>query len=135
MQNQLKIFGALTLTLTVAGCNSFGGPVADVGLASLGGAAGYELSGDKIGGAAVGAAAGYITSKVVESNREAAISEAEKRGFNRALNQAVKQQYWIIQNAQRSSESSSSRLIPVQIPAQSSNGVITNPTTEYIRVK
>jgi len=134
-QNPLKIFFALGLATFLAGCGTVASTVSDVGLASLGGVAGYKLSNGKIGGAAIGAATGFIASKVVQSQVAAALSEAEKSGYDRALNQAVKQQYWIIQNQQRTTETPAPRLIPVQIPAQTINGVLTNPTTEYIRVQ
>jgi len=135
MQNQLKILPVFGLILIFAGCNSVGTTVSDVGLSGLGGVAGYKLSGGKVGGAALGAAAGLVTSKVAQSQVQTAISEAEKRGYERALNQAVKQQYWIMQNQQRTTEVPTARLVPVQIPAQTINGVVTNPTIEYIRVQ
>jgi len=131
MRNQLKILGILGLAVAFTGCST----VSDLGLAGLGGVAGYKLSNGKVGGAAVGAATGFIASKVVQSQVAAALAEAEKRGYDRALNQAAKQQYWIIQNQQRTTEAPAPRLIPVQIPAQTIDGVLTNPTTEYIRLK
>lgn len=132
MKNQLRIFPSLAFITVLAGCGNVGSTVSDTGLAGLGGVAGYKLSGDRLGGAAIGAATGYIASKIAQSKTESALQEAEKRGYDRALNQAVKQQYWIIQNEQRASEAPPRRLVPVQIPAQNVNGVLTNPQTEYI---
>lgn len=134
--NQLKILAslALPLALSLAGCGTVTGTVSDVGLAGLGGVAGYKLSDGKIGGAGIGAATGFIASKIARSQIATALAEAEKRGYERALNQAVKQQYWIIQNQQRTPEAPATRLVPVQIPAQTVDGVLTNPTTEYLRV-
>ena len=137
MQNQLKLIvgSSIIASLLLSGCSSIGGTVADVGLAGLGGVAGYKLTDGKVGGAAIGAATGFIASKVVQSQVESALSEAEKRGYDRAMNQAVKQQYWMIQNQQRPSELPAARFLPVLVPAQAINGVITNPTTEYVRVQ
>jgi hypothetical protein len=127
-------FAALGLT----GCGTVGGAASDLGLAGLGGVAGYELSGGKVGGA-IGAATGYIGSKIAQSAVKTAQSDAEQRGFDRALNQAAKQQYWIIQNQQKSFDRTAdavpARYVPVQLPEMKINGVIQNPTTEYLRVE
>src|SRR5258707_14125180 len=104
-QNQPKgFFFALAAlsSLFLAGCGTVGSAVADLGLAGAGGVVGYQVTDQKIGGAAAGAALGYIGSRVAQSEIQREISDAEKRGYDRALNQAVKQQYWVIQNQQRS---------------------------------
>ena len=124
--------------LTLTGCNTVGGAAADVGLAGAGGAVGYQLSDHKIGGAAAGAALGYVASKVARSEVQRATHEAEQRGFDQAMNQAVKQQYWIIQNQQRSRDSSderATRLTPVGIPETKINGVLQKAHVEYLRVE
>ena len=103
-------------TLALVGCSTLAGPAADLGLSGVAGVAGYELSGHRVGGAAAGAAAGNVVSQVAQSEVHRDMSEAEKRGYDRALNQAVKQQYWIIQNQQRSRETppeTEDRLVPV----------------------
>jgi hypothetical protein len=110
----------------------------DIGLAGAGGTLAYELSDGDIGVTAAGAAGGYLASKHAQSQVKKAINEAEQRGFDRAMNQAVKQQYWIIQNQQRSFETNhadTARLVPVQLPETTVNGVILNPTVEYLRVE
>lgn len=122
------VFGA-------TGCGTVGGAASDLGLAGVGGVAGYDLSGHRVGGAATGAAAGYVVSKVAQSEVHHAVSDAEKRGYDRALNQAVKQQYWIIQNQQRSRDSTgerSVRYVPVQLPETTVGGVIHNATVVYV---
>ena len=56
----------------------------------------------------------------------------------RALNQAVKQQNWIIQDQQRSRETppqSESRLTSVVIPETKINGVVQNAHVEYLRIE
>jgi hypothetical protein len=66
------------------------------------------------------------------------VSDAEQRGYDRALNQAVKQQYWIIQEQQKSREStneSAARLVPVVIPETKINGVLVQAHVEYLRVQ
>lgn len=129
------VAGALAaMAVGLAGCGTVGGAASDLGLAGAGGAIGYEVSDHRIGGAAAGAAAGYIASKVAQSEVKRSDTEAEKRGFDRALNQAVKQQYWIIQNQQRApaGDSRPANQVPVQIQETTVNGVLRNATVAYV---
>jgi len=140
-QNRHSLVVACALGVVAAclsGCSTAGGMASDIGLAGAGGTLAYELSDGDIGVTAAGAAGGYLASKLAQSQVKKAINEAEQRGFDRAMNQAVKQQYWIIQNQQRSFEtnqSDSARLVPVQLPETTVNGVILNPSVEYLRVE
>jgi len=129
---------ACAALINVTGCSTVGSAASDLGLAGAGGMAGYHLSGEKVGGAAAGAAVGYLASRVTQSEVQRKLQEAEHRGYDRALNQAVKQQYWIIQNQQRSREpadSSLARYMPVQLPETNVNGVIHNPTVAYVPIE
>lgn len=123
-------------TLSLTGCGTLGGGVAEVGLAGLGGAVGYEASDEKIGGAAAGAAVGYLGAKVAQQAVKRSEAEAEKRGYDRAMNQAVKQQYWIIQNQQRNQKTQvrTATMVPVVIPESNTNGVIRNESVAYVPV-
>jgi hypothetical protein len=140
-RNRRRLFAAFALTLVVAGlsgCSTAGGMASDLGLAGAGGALAYELSDGDIGVTAAGAAGGYLVSKVAQTQVKKAITEAEQRGYDRAMSQAVKQQYWVIQNQQRSYETrqeSAARLVPVQLPETTVNGVTLNPSVEYVRVE
>ncbi len=134
---------ALVLVLALAalafsGCSTAGGAASDLSMAGAGGVVGYELSDGKVGGAAAGAALGYVGSKVVQYEVKRALTEAEKRGYDRAMNQAVKQQYWVIQNQQRSRETTDerdARLVAVVIPETKINGVVQNAHVEYVPVQ
>ena len=126
--------------LLLAGCSTTeaGKSVSDIGLAGAGGVIGYQLSDGKPAATAAGAVAGYLVSKTVQSSRERALLEAQKHGYERGLNQAVKQQYWIIQNQQKSTspqEARDSRLLPVVIPETKINGVTINAHVEFLRVE
>lgn len=127
---------ALASAGMTSGCSTLGGPAAEVGLAGLGGAVGYEVSDHKVGGAAVGAAAGYIAAKVARGEIKRSDAEAEQRGYDRAMNQAVKQQYWIIQNQQRSEKpaAKATAMVPVIIPESNSNGVIRTESVAYVPI-
>jgi hypothetical protein len=121
----------------LGGCSSAGSAAADLGLAGAGGALGYQVTDHKVGGAAAGTAVGYVASKVAQSEVQGSVKAAEKRGFDDAMNQAVKQQYWIIQNEQRSRATkteSDERLLPIVIPETKINGAIQKAHIEYLRV-
>lgn len=128
----------LICAASLTGCSTAGGVASDLGLAGAGGVVGYQVSDGKAGGAAAGAAVGYLASKVARSEVGRLQTEAEKRGYDRALNQAVKQQYWIIQEHQRSRDTpdeSPARLVPVVVPETTINGVVQNAHVEYLRVQ
>ena len=139
--NRRRLVVACALGLAavgLSGCSTAGGMASDLGLAGAGGALAYELSDGDIGVTAAGAAGGYVVSQVAQAQVKKAIKSAEQRGYDRAMNQAVKQQYWIIQNQQRSYEDgreSTARLVPVELPETTVNGVILNPSLEYVRVE
>jgi hypothetical protein len=124
-------------TLLLSGCASLRQPATDIVLTGAGGAIGYQSSNKRIGGVAIGAGAGYLVSKIAGHEIDAAIADAEKRGYDRALNQAVKQQYWIIQNQQRAENTapaSEPRYVNVRLPeAVTADGVILKPATITLR--
>ncbi|HVT94074.1 MAG TPA: hypothetical protein VHD76_14620 [Bryobacteraceae bacterium] len=137
-QHRLGVALLAVLALALAGCSTAGSAVADLGLAGAGGVAGYHLSNGKIGGAAAGAAVGYAASRVAQAEVRDGMNDAEKRGYDRAMNQAVKQQYWLMQAQQRTppaNEERDSRLMPVVIPEAKINGVLQNAHVEYLRVE
>lgn len=128
-----RVVGAGVLALGVTGCGTLGGPAAEIGLMGAGGALGYEVSDQRVGGAAAGAAAGYLAAKLARHEVKRVEDDAEKRGYDRAMNQAVKQQYWIIQNQQRSTKPQTTRaMLPVVIPESNNDGVIRNASIAYV---
>ena len=60
-----------------------------------------------------------------------------KTGYNLGRSDAVKQQYWMVQNLQKQSKTPQPKVtdIPVIIPAQTVNGVATVPHTETVRIE
>lgn len=130
----------LAFALLACGCASTGPgkAVSDVGLAGAGGVIGYQLSDGKPAATAAGAIAGYLVSKTVQSTQERALQKTEKGGYDRGLNQAVKQQYWTIQNQQKSLSPAGARdprLVPVVIPESIIAGVTINAHVEYLRIE
>jgi len=122
-----------------SGCGTLREPASDVLLTGAGATIGYEASGKKIGGAAIGAGVGYVASKITNGQMNAALTDAEQRGYDRAMNQAVKQQYWIIQAQQRrenSAEENDARYITVTLPETVlPDGTVIKPTTTTLRAQ
>lgn len=124
--------------LLLSGCGTMRQSATDVVLTGAGGYIGYEAGGKKIGGAAIGAGAGYVASKLLLNETDKATNEAEQRGYDRAMNQAVKQQYWIIQRLQQNDGANTSepRYVAVQLPETvTADGVILKPSTITLRTE
>lgn len=136
---RLAVIGLALAMLGLSGCNSVGSAAADLGLSGAGGALGYQLSDEKIGGAAAGAALGYLGSRIAQSQIRSSLNEAEQRGYDRAMNQVVKQHYWIIQARQREEQYTTGdnepRVVPVVIPESTIDGVVRAEHVEYVRVE
>jgi len=60
-----------------------------------------------------------------------------KAGYNLGRSDAVKQQYWMVQNLQKQPKAPQPKVteLPITIPGQTVNGVTTVPHTETIRVE
>jgi hypothetical protein len=59
-----------------------------------------------------------------------------KTGYYLGRSDAVKQQYWMVQNLQKQPMAPQPKVteLPITIPAQTKNGVATVPHTENIRI-
>jgi hypothetical protein len=59
-----------------------------------------------------------------------------KTGYNLGRSDAVKQQYWMVQNLQKQPRAPQPKVteLPIAIPGQTYNGVATVPHTETIRI-
>ncbi|HEV3272819.1 MAG TPA: hypothetical protein VGZ93_11615 [Candidatus Methylacidiphilales bacterium] len=60
-----------------------------------------------------------------------------KAGYYLGRSDAVKQQYWMVQNLQKQPKSPQPKMteLPIIIPGQTTNGVTTVPHTETIRIE
>ena len=129
---------SFALTLALTGCGTVGQSAADMTLTGAGGYIGYAVSGKKIGGAAVGAGSGYLASKLFQNQFGKQLEDAERLGFDRAMNQSVKQQYWITQNLQKADAKSGPepRFISIRIPETvTDDGTILKPATAILRTE
>ena len=60
-----------------------------------------------------------------------------KTGYYLGRSDAVKQQYWMVQNLQKQPKTPQSKVtdLPITIPAETTNGVTTVPHTETVRIE
>lgn len=135
----MKIISMLLPVLAVSlltGCAATR-TISDVAMGAGGAALANEMSdGDPVA-IAGGAAAGVLVS---EGLHYAAKSQAEKAynsGYNKGRSDAVKQQYWLYVSMQEqvNARNRRIRLYPVQLPEQIIDGVIFQPSTQFLRIE
>jgi hypothetical protein len=132
---QITLLAALLGFLT--GCAAVTRTATDAGLGAGGAALGAELSHNNpyaiVGGAAGGALLGeslyFANGKLNE--------QSYRTGYNQGRSDAVKQQYWLYVSLQqtKASDSGRVRLYAVHLPEQVIDGVIFQPTTQFLRIE
>ena len=119
-----------------AGCSAMR-PIDDAALGAGGAYLGNSLShGNAL--ATVGGATGGVL--VSEGLHYAAKSQADKAfadGYDKGKSDAVKQQYWLYVSMQqaKAGDDGRVRLYEVHLPEQVIDGVIFQPTTQFIRIE
>ena len=85
---------------------------------------------------AAGAGAGVLVSETLNYASNSAAEKARKDGYYKGRSDAVKQQYWIMVNQQRSAQQANQdiALYEIPIPEQEIDGVI-QPTTRVLRIQ
>lgn len=137
-----RAFPALIFAVALlSGCanSDVGKSATVVGGSALGAYTAYEASdGDPAwttGGAALGAVAALGANAFAEENERIAY----RSGYEAALNQSVKQQYWIIQNRQMQdeypSQTEAETFVPIVIPEQEINGEIRDERIIYLKAR
>jgi hypothetical protein len=124
------------IPLFLCGCSSLTQPVSDVAMGAGGGALADYFSNGNPAITAAGAAGGVAVSEGLGYVERKEQNNAYSNGYEKGRSDAVKQQYWILVSQQKnpSGQSDGVRYYPIQIPEQTINGVILEPTTEYIRI-
>lgn len=119
------------------GCAAATRTVTDVGLGAGGAALGgvlskgnpYAIAGGAAGGALLGEGIHYANSQLND--------QSYQTGYDKGRSDAVKQQYWLYVQMQQSQvgDDGQVRLYEVHIPEQVIDGVIFQPTTEFLRIE
>ena len=119
----------------VTGCAAVR-PVTDMAAGAGGGVIANQLSHGNPGITAAGAAGGVLLS---EGGFYLAGKESDKAyttGYEKGRSDAVKQQYWIlIHQQQQQAVPENISLYAIPVPEQNIDGVILNPTTQYLRIE
>lgn len=137
------MFLALVLCF-MPGCATAGGETAGrtrdfatTAATTAGGAyIGANDANDPAKGAAIGAAAGFVAGETINYFNNKAQREAYLAGYEKGQSNAVKQQYWIARENQRTQadDGYEEGLYQIAVPASESDGVRREPTTRVIRV-
>jgi len=111
--------------------------ISDAGFGAGGAALGGALSKNNPAAIAGGAAGGVLIS---EGLHYAARSQAEKayaNGYDIGRSDAVKQQYWLYVSLQQQANNQHDhvRLYEVHLPEQIIDGVVFQPTTQFLRIE
>lgn len=133
---KVKTILSLTLMVALTGCAGSGRYWADAGGAAGGAALAHHLSDGNAAWTAGGAVAGV---GLAEGGR-ALFNRAEQKAYQRGLEQgrsdAVKEIYWRQQQAHRPAPGvARTTLYPIQLPEQEVDGVIYQPSTQYLRIQ
>ena len=109
----------------------------DVGLGAGGAAIGgvlskgnpYAIVGGAAGGALLGETLHYANGKLND--------QSYQTGYDKGRSDAVKQQYWLYVSVQQQAANGNHhvRLYEVHLPEQVIDGVIFQPTTQYLRIE
>jgi len=135
----ITILIPLIAFLTGCASSQTGKNAAIIGGSALGAAIAHEVSDGNAAWTVGGAAAGALTAISVNAIGDRNERIAYRNGYETALNQSVKQQYWVIQNRQKedtyTETSDSESFVPVVIPEQQVNGEIQNEHIIYVRAR
>jgi hypothetical protein len=137
MKNMFPIqFILLAVVISLlAGCAA-SRPVGDAALGAGGAYAGYELSGGSPVGAVAGAAGGVLVSEGAQYVARKEQSKSYQTGYEKGRSDAVKQQYWLQVNQQKTPPTEPNvRLYAIPVPEQTIDGAILQPTTKYLRIE
>ena len=136
MKKYFLISIALT-SLLLAGCAATR-PISAVGMGAGGAVLASELSdGDPLITAA-GAAGGVLLSEGLHYASKKQSERTFANGYEKGRSDAVKQQYWVLVNQQKSKAGEAEnnvRLYEIPLPEQKIDGVILKPTTKYLRIE
>ena len=125
----------LILPILLCGCAATR-PVSDVAMGAGGGALADYLSHGNPAITAAGAAGGVVASEGLHYAAKKQADNAYLNGYEKGRSDAVKQQYWILVDQQKTPPNPPNvRYYEMQIPEQTIDGVTLEPTTKYLRIE
>jgi len=110
--------------------------ISDVGLGAGGAVLGGALSKNNPAAIAGGAAGGVLLSEGLHYAAKTQAEKAYANGYDIGRSDAVKQQYWLyVSLQQQPNHRDHVRLYEVHLPEQVIDGVIFQPTTQFLRIE
>ena len=90
-----------------------------------------------VGLGAGGAAGGVLLGEGLHAANAKLNGQSYQTGYDKGRSDAVKQQYWLYVSMQqaKAGDDGRVRLYPVHLPEQVIDGVILQPTTQYLRIE
>jgi hypothetical protein len=121
----------------MTGCAAVTRTVTDAGLGAGGAALGGELTHNNPVAIVGGAAGGLLAGEALHYANGKLNTESYQAGYDKGRSDAVKQQYWLYVSMQKAKAGDDGhvRLYPVHLPEQVIDGVIFQPTTQFLRVE
>lgn len=111
-------------------------PISDAAAGAGGGALAAQFSNGNPGVTAAGAAGGVLVSEGLQYAANKKAQTAYNNGYDKGRGDAVKQQYWLMVNQQKGvNQPGGVRYYEIRLPERKVDGVILEPTTQYIPVE
>ncbi|HTR43316.1 MAG TPA: hypothetical protein VMH87_17020 [Pseudomonadales bacterium] len=125
------------LVCLFTGCAAATRSVTDVGLGAGGAALGGVLSKGNPYAIAGGAAGGVLVGEGLHYANDKLNDQSYQTGYDKGRSDAVKQQYWLYVSMQQANAGDDGKvqLYQVHLPEQVIDGVIFEPTTQFLRVE
>jgi hypothetical protein len=132
----LRLIPILAGMVLFAGCAAER-PISDMAAGAGGGALAADLSNGNPAITAAGAAGGVLLSEGVHYAARKQADKASATAYEKGRSDAVKQQYWVLVNQQKSKcePECNVRLYEIPVPEQEFDGVKLEATTNYLRIE
>jgi ADP-ribosylglycohydrolase len=133
----IRFIPLLVGVLFITGCAALTRPVTDVALGAGGAALGGELTHNNPAAIAGGAAGGILLGEGIHYASSKQDDQSYQTGYDKGRSDTVKQQYWLYVSMQqaRAGDEGRVRLYEVRLPEQVIDGVIFQPTTQFLRIE
>jgi hypothetical protein len=137
MKKSFFIIPLACVACLFTGCAAVTRTVTDVGLGAGGAALGGVLTKGNPYAIAGGAAGGVLLGEGLHYANDKLNDQSYQTGYDKGRSDAVKQQYWIYVSMQqaKAGDDGRVRLYEVHLPEQVIDGVIFQPTTQYLRIE
>jgi hypothetical protein len=137
MKKSLLFVPFASVVCLFTGCAAATRSVTDVGLGVGGAALGGVLSKGNPTAIAGGAAGGVLLGEGLHYANSKLNDQSYQTGYDKGRSDAVKQQYWLYVSLQqaKAGDNGRVRLYELRLPEQIIDGVIFQPTTQFLRIE